>query len=396
MDIQRASTVTIELHRLLSALDRGGGFDDVDEPLLWAALDAAGITGNWREAIVAAGGPARVLEKGAVPAFAEPSRRARLLDHAGIARRVATLEPWLRMGGRVVADPVSMRRFVSAPVMCFYGAGGGAVPALSTPTVAVVGSREADVGYIERTARVSSALAEAGVVVVSGGARGVDKAAQKSARLHSGAVVVVSPDTAVKRPDDVAVDTGLCWLSPYGPWTRPGRWLCVERNTWIAAAADVVIVICGDATSGTRHTVDAALRLGRPVVTLPVGDEAGRMGVIPRALLEHGVGHEIDDDVDVDALLRLQPRPGAREAWTAFLRGRPGHQPPLPFLALDDHAPPLLRLLRAAGGSLLIDEAAARLHTSMRELLVDAAALEVDGALRREGALLCLVHAPAR
>ncbi|MDP2343873.1 MAG: DNA-processing protein DprA [Deltaproteobacteria bacterium] len=389
-------TSTNPLERLLHALDRGSGFDDVDEPLLWACLDAAGVTGAWREAVIAAGGPARVLEKGAVPAFAEPSRRARLLDYAGIAMRVATLDPWLRMGGRVVADPLEMRRFMAAPVTCFYGAGTGRVPDPLAPVVAVVGSREADIGYIERTARVCSALAEAGVVVCSGGARGVDKAAQKSARLHQGSVVVVSPEVALKRPDDVAVDPGLCWLSPFAPWSRAAKWMCVERNTWIAAAADVVVVICGDATSGTRHTVTAALRMGRPVVTLPVLDVHSKMSVIPRALLEHGIGHEIDDDVDVDALLRLQPRAGAREAWSAFTKGQ-AQQPALPgFLreqaAFDDDAPALLRLLRASGGSLLIDEAAAKLQTTMRELLVDAAALEVDGALRREGALLCLVR----
>ena len=379
------------LRRLLQALHSGSGFHDVEESLLWAALDAAGVTGKWREAIIAAGGPATVFAHGTVSAFAEPGRRARLLDPEGIAARLHSLDPWLRGGGRVVAGIEEMRRFAAAPVMCFYGAGTGRVPGPHTPTVAVVGSRAADAAYIEASARLSSLLAEAGVVVVSGGARGVDRAAHRSARLHSGAVVVVSPDIATHQPDEVDADPALCWLSPFAPWTRPGRWLCVERNTWIAAAADVVIVICGSASSGTRHTVDAALRLKRPVVTLGVKEGHGALSVMPRALLEHGVGQQIDDDVDVDALLALRPLPGAHKAWGAFLKGRTP-APTLPFSSAPaDDAPALLRLLRAAGGSLLIDEAAARLQTSVRALLVDAAALELDGALRREGALLCLV-----
>ncbi len=403
--------MTAALDRLLVALESGTGFDDVEPGLLWAALAAAGITPSWREAVRAAGGPGALLARGMVPAFTQPQRRPRLLDRPGIAARLEKLAPFLSAGGRVVSADDELERFVDEPVLCFYGCGHGRLPRSSTPVVAVVGSRDARVEHLERTSRVTQALVDAGVTIVSGGAIGIDRAAQHTARLHRGAFVVVAGDLPIKRPDPVIADPDLCWVTPHAPWDMHGRHQWAKRNTWIAAAADVVIVVCGGALSGTRHTVEAAVKLGRPVVTLPILDVDDPLMVIPRALLDHGIGHEIDDDVDVDALLRLQPRVGAREAFRAWssTTGKPrggtlsssrGGTLPLPLspslsdaeLALDDdEAPPLLRLLRAHGGRLLIDEAAARLCTTMRALLVDAAALELDGALRREGALLCLV-----
>ena len=56
-----------------------------------------------------------------------------------------------------------------------------------------------------------------------------------------------------------------------------------------------------------------------------------------------------------------------------------------------DDAPAVLRLLRARG-SLSLDEAAAALGVSVRELLVDVSELELDGALCRDGAVVSLAR----
>ena len=62
---------------------------------------------------------------------------------------------------------------------------------------------------------------------------------------------------------------------------------------------------------------------------------------------------------------------------------------------IDDEAAPLVRLLFARG-ALTIDDAATALSTSVRELMIDIVELELDGALRREGALLSLSAACKR
>jgi predicted Rossmann fold nucleotide-binding protein DprA/Smf involved in DNA uptake len=384
-------------------LRTGQGYDDVEEALAWAALDAAGVHGGWREAVVQAGGPQAVLRRGALSSFASPARRTRVLASADIAQRLEALRPWLAAGARVVVGD-ELQRFASHPVCCFYGFGTGRVPALrdtpgrpsgGAPVVALVGSRQADDRWCARVERLAAACARAGAVVVSGGARGIDRAAQRAARAAGGAVIVVQGLQA-RPPVDVDVDPGLCWLTPYGPWRTGASRLFAERNAWIAAAADVVVVVCGSARSGTRHTIDAALRFARPIATLRADDD-DPLGVIPRRLAAAGAPIIDDEDVDVAALLAL-PAGSTANALPLFhdrdQESQSGGQAPID----DRDAPapdplhastpqPLLRLLRGSG-PLLIDDAAARLCLSVRELLVDVAVLEIDGLIRRDGALL--------
>jgi len=399
-----AGARTAALDVVLQALRGRGSFDDVDEALAWAALDAAGVQGGWREAVRQAGGPRAVLGRGALSSFASPVRRTRVLSPNDVATRLQALRPWLREGGRVVVGD-ELQRFERQPACCLYGFGEGRVPpprassmgarGVAGAVVALVGSRRPDLAWCQRAERVAAACARAGVVVVSGGAPGIDRAAQRAAREAGGGVIVVQGTTA-RPPVDVAVDAGLCWLSPYGPWRAGARHLFAERNAWIAACADVVVVVCGAARSGTRHTVDAALRFRRPVVTL-AADDACPLGAIPRRLAALGAPVVDDEDVDVAALLAAP--------WWGDGLSLPG------FAAVDDGAPaapiagaaprtadaaragadadasPLLQLL-ARHGPLLLDDAAARLCTPVRALLAEVALLELEGIVRREGALL--------
>jgi predicted Rossmann fold nucleotide-binding protein DprA/Smf involved in DNA uptake len=399
---QSAPANTALLEQLLVALRTGRGLDGVDEALAWAALDAAGVQGGWRAAVEQAGGPRVVLARGALSSFVSPTRRTRVLAASDIAARMEGLRPWLAAGGRVVADE-ELRRFAQHPVCCMYGFGDGRVPApfahaprgaFEPAVVAIVGSRQASPSWCERARRVAVACARAGHVVVTGGAPGIDRAAQDGARAQGGGVIVVQGTTA-RPPVSVAIDAGLCWLTPYGPWRAGARHLFAERNAWIAACADVVVVVCGAERSGTRHTVDAAVRLGRPVATLAAAAD-DPLGVIPRRVAGHGALVLNDAAVDVDTLLgahRLSPPPagsweqsGDALATDPLAEGAYDHGGSDAVLCSSSS---LVRLL-AQGGPLLIDDAAARLCVPVRELLADVAMLELSSVVVREGALLCL------
>jgi predicted Rossmann fold nucleotide-binding protein DprA/Smf involved in DNA uptake len=380
------------------------------EALAWVALDAAGLGGGFRDAVTAAGGPIPVVQRRAFAAFTTPRTRTRVLNPEQMAERLGQLLPWIDAGIGVVAVEADVVRFADHPACAFFSAG-RALPPSSRPVVAVVGSRNAGERYLQRTASLSSSLARQGAVIVSGGAIGVDTAAQEAARSVNGDVVMITGRHLTGRaaiPDEVKLDAGLCWLTPYGPWSPPGasRSRFAARNAFIAAMADVVIAVCGGEQSGTRHTIEAALRFGRPVVAVRPHRDAGDADLAAMAdrLVATKTGTLIDDDVDLNDLLSLRRGvvPGAVSDWAHGPEqpALPMERSPPPMLsaqavAANDDAAPLVRLL-CLRGALTIDDAAAALSTTVRELLVDVALLEMDGALRREGALLTLPSAACK
>lgn len=408
--MQPSSILAADVLTLRRALEQGL-FIDTPAALAWVALDAAGLAGGFREAVRAAGGPVAVLQRRAIAAFSTPRQRTRVLNPEGIAIRLEQLLPWLDVGVGIVADDDRLVRFVDHPVCAFFRFG-AELPDPTRPVVAIVGSRQAGPQTLARTAALAASLSKQGAVIVSGGAAGIDSAAQQGARAVGGDVVVITGRNLHGRaavPDEVVVDPGLCWLSPYAPWAAPGavKSRFAQRNAYIAAMADVVVAVCGATTSGTRHTVEAALRFGRPIVSLKPDGTDLELGAIAERLVETGTGQLIDDDVDLTTLQGLHRGivPGAAAAW---LRGP--DQPLLPLSLSAARVPeprsvdgpgahvddaPLLRLLWTRG-ALTIDDAASALSTSVRELLVDVATLELDGALRREGALLTLSSAACK
>ncbi len=407
--------------------------DDADADVAafaWAALDAAGLQGGFRAAVVAAGGPLAVLRAGNVSAFSTPRRRHHMLPLEVTAERIVRLAPWLRAGLRVDADDDGLSRFAIHPVCAMYGFG-APIPSPSRPVVAIVGSRDVGDATAARTRALAKNLANDGAVIVSGGAIGVDTAAAVGARGVGGDVVIIDGrplQGTVNIPREVLADDGVCWITPYAPWcpgVPKGRF--AARNAFIAAMADVVIAVCGGPRSGTRHTVEAALRFGRPVVSIAPDGDDDPLRALGERLVKSGAGAIVDDDVHLAALLDQVVPDGAAAAWDAHADGaadtnagpvrrrrRPRQQPlalSAPSTAAsdavdtdtdtdtdtdadaddeeDDGGHVVVRLLRARG-PMTIDAAAASLDTSVRDLLVDVADLEMDGALRREGALLHL------
>jgi DNA processing protein len=151
----------------------------------------------------------------------------------------------------------------------------GETPWPRGPMATVVGAR-AVTGYARRiTERIVAALVGAGVGVASGMARGVDAAAHRAALDRGGftvAVLGVGIDQ-VYPPEHADLYTRIARtgrvLSPWaaGEGVRRGRF--PARNRVLAALGDVVVLVQADGRSGSRHTMRAALRLGRAVCVAP-------------------------------------------------------------------------------------------------------------------------------
>lgn len=137
------------------------------------------------------------------------------------------------------------------------------------PVVAIVGARAAT-GHGMATARAMAAeLAAGGVLIVSGGAVGIDTAAHRGALDAGGAtwaVIVTDTYPWQSRP---LYDQVTALLTPFAPGTEPKRWTFARRNRVIAALADVVVVVDASATSGALHTAAAAREYGKRLCAVP-------------------------------------------------------------------------------------------------------------------------------
>ncbi len=167
--------------------------------------------------------------------------------------------------------PAGLRDLSDAPVQFRIV---GELPDLGR-AVAIVGTRRADDEALDFAYSLARAAVLNGLVVVSGGAVGVDRAAHEGAIDGGGRTVVVLPtglDTPYPRANhDLfarAVEAG-CLLTEAedGVDARPGRFL--KRNRLIAALGGSTVVVQAPARSGALSTARVARRLGRRVFAVP-------------------------------------------------------------------------------------------------------------------------------
>ncbi|GAC1687762.1 MAG: hypothetical protein NVS9B3_06290 [Gemmatimonadaceae bacterium] len=151
----------------------------------------------------------------------------------------------------------------------------GDVALLKRQAVAVVGTRRAT-SYGERVTReLAGALAQAGIAIVSGMARGIDAVAHTAALNAGGATIAVLGTGAdVPYPAGHAHlharirDRGLI-LSERLPGERAIAGCFPRRNRIIAALARITIVVEAGVKSGALLTAGHALDIGRVVAAVP-------------------------------------------------------------------------------------------------------------------------------
>jgi DNA processing protein len=149
------------------------------------------------------------------------------------------------------------------------------LPEWSTRSIAVVGSRAASRDGLDNARRVATGLAHAGVVVVSGLARGIDSVAHRAA-LDAGGCTIAVLGSGLDRlypPEHEALAgeiaaTGAV-VSEYPPATTPQPWLFPRRNRLVSGFADAVVVVEAPEKSGALITASAALEQGKDVMVLP-------------------------------------------------------------------------------------------------------------------------------
>lgn len=157
----------------------------------------------------------------------------------------------------------------------------GALPerVLLAPRISIVGSREAAAPALRWAQAIAYHCSRRGIVIVSGGARGIDLAAHCGALQHGGPTWWVA-GTSIDRiyPAEhrwllrEVISGGGTIFSEIEPKGKSGKHMFRMRNRIIAALGDALVVVAAGARSGTLSTVEYARAMGKPIF-LPSTDE---------------------------------------------------------------------------------------------------------------------------
>ncbi len=204
--------------------------------------------------------------------------------HASIRNSAEALDKELQLaekiGVRIIAlgdpdYPPLLAQADDAPLI-LYLRGEAPCPAGSFP-VGIVGSRHCTAYGVEQAERFSMALAQQGLIIVSGGARGIDSAAHRAAiRVQGTTVVVMGCGLANCYPPenaplfaDIASRSGSI-ISELPLNTTPSTDTFPARNRIIAAMSLGVIVIEAPRGSGALITARVAVDdYNREVMAVP-------------------------------------------------------------------------------------------------------------------------------
>jgi len=187
------------------------------------------------------------------------------------------------------AYPAELAGCSDAPPVLFH---------LGTPEpgrrlLAMVGSRHPDAGFLLRARAFAREVAEAGALIVSGAADGVDRACHfgaLDARQETWAFVgsaLDELDSAQAKMLPAVLASGGAYFTELPPGVRASKESFPRRNRLISGASHAVLVLRAGARSGALYTAAAALRQGRPLYALP-GDADNEAAEGCNALLAQG------------------------------------------------------------------------------------------------------------
>lgn len=146
---------------------------------------------------------------------------------------------------------------------------------LSLPSVAVVGTRNPSADGRRSSRNFSSRLAAAGLVVVSGLARGIDGEAHSATIGHGRTVAVMATgidQIYPRRHQSLAaqiITAGGAVITEFPPGFGASRWHFPRRNRTISGLALGTLVVEAGRPSGSLLTATAAAEQGREVYALP-------------------------------------------------------------------------------------------------------------------------------
>jgi DNA processing protein len=285
-----------------------------------------------------------------------------------------------RLGGQLLLPgdgpfPRSLATVDPAPSHLFAQ---GRLELLERPAVAIVGSRDHTRYGAEVCEALAGGAAAAGIVVVSGMARGLDAVSHHAALGSGGASIgvlgcgpgVVYPESNRRLYSQMAKEGLLITEAPPGERPKPGAF--PKRNRIIAGLARVTVVVEAAVGSGALITADAALEQGKDVLAVP-GGVTSPTSVGTNRLLRDGAAPILE----LDDLLSRYP-----EVTQASRAADPDAATP---------AGAVIALLK--GGPRQADEIAATLRQPTGQVLALLGIMEIQGlVIQRPGLMYALAR----
>jgi DNA processing protein len=227
------------------------------------------------------------------------------------------------------AFPEVLRHIPGPPTELFIL--GDLASLLTRPRLAVVGSRKATPYGRSVTTSLVHAVAERGVVIISGLALGTDAIAHQAALGAGGTTIAVLP-CGLDKPYPATnrqlareiLARGGVLVSEYPADTAPHRHHFIARNRLVSGLSDGVLITEASAKSGTIHTAGFALEQGKTVMAVP-GNITSELSAGTNNLIKAGANpitspQDILDALGIGEQLRFEEVLGANAEEDVILR----------------------------------------------------------------------------
>lgn len=160
---------------------------------------------------------------------------------------------------------------------------------LQKPKISIVGTRKPSQYTKLMTSEISRKLSDNGVVIVSGGALGVDAIAHQNSLPNTIAIMANGLNIrypAINKNLICEIEKNALAISSYPDNSNAKAYTFVQRNEIVVALGDVLIVTQADKNSGSLRSVEFALNMGKKIFVLPhrIGESDGTNDLLEKGL----------------------------------------------------------------------------------------------------------------
>ena len=248
--------------------------------------------------------------------------------------------------------------------------------------VSVVGSRKPTAQGLSTARQIGRKLAEAGIVVVSGMAEGIDAEAHKGAieaggktvAVLAGSVDAIYPKSNTKLYYEI-LKNGMV-ISERPPGTVVKKYFYQQRNRIIVGLSHGTVIVEGGAKSGTSMTARLALDNNRDIFAVP-GNPIAWQSELPNKLIGEGAVIVEKMDSPVEYYRETRPEFFKKPACAETPRG-------ITIQGLDDEDAKILHCIKDNGGVASVEELSEKCGLPVNVLGSRLTILSIRGILRQE------------